>query len=182
MASNACSKIANASSIWLLLTTRGGNPADGIRVCTACKQDQATVVNAAARHSLGRQGVGTPGAGHAEFAAIVPRGALLLFGMGFTNFARFAELTVVQVTWLTRAKSNLKYEDDRCLYHISQVRDRLVWIGEDVVRQQVRLIEVCYHGRWYRYLTNECDPVRLMVAACQRRCSWRLGWPTACAR
>lgn len=94
----------------------------------------------------------------------VPRGALLLFDMGFTNFARFAELTVAQVTWLTRAKSNLKYEVDRCLCRTSQVRDLLVWIGEEGVRQQVRLIEVCYKGKWYRYLTNELDPARLPVA------------------
>jgi len=94
----------------------------------------------------------------------VPRGALLLFDLGFTNFARFAELTVAQVTWLTRAKSNLKYEVERCLCHTSQVRDLLVWIGADGVRQQVRLIEVCYKGKWYRYLTNELDPARLPVA------------------
>jgi hypothetical protein len=94
----------------------------------------------------------------------VPRGALLLFDLGFTNFVRFAELTVAQVTWLTRAKSNLKYEVDRCLCRTSQVRDQLVWIGEDGVRQLVRLIEVCYQGKWYRYLTNELEPARLPVA------------------
>lgn len=94
----------------------------------------------------------------------VPRGALLIFDMGFTNFARFAELTVAKVTWLTRAKSNLKFEVDRCLCRTSQVRDLLVWIGADGVRQQVRLIEVCYKDKWYRYLTNELDPARLPVA------------------
>jgi hypothetical protein len=96
--------------------------------------------------------------------AAVPCGALLLFDLGFTNFARFAELTVAQVTWLTRAKSNLKYEVDRYLCRTSQVCDLLVWIGADSVRQQVRLIEVCYQGQWYRYLTNELDPARLPVA------------------
>jgi hypothetical protein len=96
--------------------------------------------------------------------AAVPCGALLLFDLGFTNFARFAELTVAHVTWLTRAKSNLKYAVDRVLCRTSQVRDQLVWIGEDDVRQLVRLIEVCYHGKWYRYLTNELDPNRLPVA------------------
>jgi len=94
----------------------------------------------------------------------VPTGALLLFDLGFTNFARFAELTLAQVTWLTRAKCNLKYQVAHCLCQTSQVRDRLIWIGEDAVRQQVRLIEVCYHGKWYSYLTNELDPGRLPVA------------------
>jgi hypothetical protein len=90
-----------------------------------------------------------------QILAAVPRGALLLFDLGFTNFARFAELTVAQVTWITRAKRNLKYESDRCLCRTSQVRDLLVWIGEDDVRQQARLIQVCYRGQWYSYLTNE---------------------------
>ncbi len=99
-----------------------------------------------------------------QILTAVPRGALLLFDLGFTNFARFAELTVAHVTWLTRAKSNLKYQVDRCLCRTSQVRDLLVWIGEDAVRQQVRLIQVCYCGKWYSYLTNELDPVRLPVA------------------
>jgi hypothetical protein len=58
----------------------------------------------------------------------------------------------------------MKYEVDRCLCRTSQVRDQLVWIGEDGVRQLVRLIEVCYQGKWYRYLTNELEPARLPVA------------------
>jgi len=99
-----------------------------------------------------------------QILTAVPTGALLLFDLGFTNFARFAELTLAQVTWLTRAKCNLKYQVAHCLYQTSQVRDQLVWIGEDAVRQQVRLLEVCYHGKWYSYLTNELDPGRLPVA------------------
>ncbi len=94
----------------------------------------------------------------------VPKGALLLFDLGFTNFARVAELTVAHVTWLTRAKSNLKYQVVRCLRQTGQVRDLLVWIGEDAARQQVRLLQVYYRGPWHSYLTNERNPVRLPVA------------------
>jgi hypothetical protein len=36
-----------------------------------------------------------------------------------------------------------------------------VWIGQGKTRQQVRLIEVLYKGKWYRYLTNELDPLTM---------------------
>ena len=42
--------------------------------------------------------------------AVIPRGALVLFDLGFTDFARWAALTAQNVTWLTRAKKNLKHE------------------------------------------------------------------------
>ena len=34
----------------------------------------------------------------------------------------------------------------------------LVWIGSADSRQRVRLIQVLYKGKWYRYLTNELNP------------------------
>lgn len=37
----------------------------------------------------------------------VPAGSLLIFDLGYTNFGVFARLSAAQVTWITRAKSNL---------------------------------------------------------------------------
>jgi len=99
-----------------------------------------------------------------QILTAVPKGALLLFDLGFTNFARFAELTQAQVTWLTRAKSNLKFEVQCVLCRTAHVQDLRIWIGEDGLRQQVRLIKVCYEGQWYSYLTNAVNPARLPVA------------------
>lgn len=95
--------------------------------------------------------------------AALPAGALLLFDLGYLNFAMFAALSEAQVTFVTRAKSNLAYTVERWLQHTSQVRDAVVWIGTGADRQQVRLIEVFYRNTWTRYLTNERDPVRLPV-------------------
>ena len=95
--------------------------------------------------------------------AALPAGALLLFDLGYTNFTMFVALTTAQVTFVTRAKSNLAYEVVQWLHKTAQVRDALVWIGQGVDRQQVRLIEVVYGNTWYRYLTNEVDPERLPV-------------------
>ncbi len=99
-----------------------------------------------------------------RIVAAVPAGALLLFDLGFTNFAEFAQLTLAQVTWVTRAKGNLSYQYVRTLYRSNHVRDLLIWIGSGAARQQVRLIEVFYQGLWHTYLTNELNPQRLPVA------------------
>ena len=94
----------------------------------------------------------------------IPTGALVLFDLGFTDFARWATLTARGVTWLTRAKKNLKYEVVKVLVHTAAIRDRIVWIGEGTTRQQVRLIEVQVHGTVFRYLTNALDVTRLPTA------------------
>ncbi len=106
----------------------------------------------------------------------IPAGALVVFDLGFTDFAPWATLTARGVTWLTRAKKNLKYEVVRVLVHTSTVRDRLVWIGEGATRQQVRLIEVQAHGTVYRYLTNALDLTRLPTvhAVALYRQRWRV--------
>jgi hypothetical protein len=91
-------------------------------------------------------------------------GALLVFDLGYTNFAQFATLTSRGITFITRAKSNLAYTVERVLLRTSAVHDSLVWIGSGDTRQLVRLVEVLYRGKWYRYLTNELDIDRLPTA------------------
>ena len=111
-----------------------------------------------------------------RLVAAIPIGALIIFDRGFTDFAPWATLTARGVTWLTRAKKNLKYEVAQVLVHTSTVQDRLVWIGEGPTRQQVRLIEVQAHGTIYRYLTNALEVTRLptlyVVALYRQR--WRV--------
>jgi hypothetical protein len=91
------------------------------------------------------------------------RGMLLIIDLGYTNFAMFRQFTTDGVTVLTRAKKNLSYEVDRVLQRSATVHDRVVWIGQDETRQRGRLIEVLFKGRWYRYLTNELDPLALPI-------------------
>src|SRR5205823_11970969 len=67
-------------------------------------------------------------------------------------------VTRAQVTFVTRAKSNLAHEVVRTLRRSSHVHDALVWIGRGADRQQIRLISVLHNGTWQRYLTNELDP------------------------
>ena len=49
---------------------------------------------------------------------------------------------VRNVTWLTRAKKNLKHEVVKVLAQTPMVQDRIVWIGEGATRQRVRLVGV----------------------------------------
>lgn len=91
----------------------------------------------------------------------LPAGCLLLFDLGYTNFTVFVQLTTAHITFLTRAKRNLSYTRERSLFRTGSVHDSLVWIGAGEARQLVRLIEVLYHGQWFRYLTNELDPETL---------------------
>lgn len=73
-------------------------------------------------------------------------------------------MTLQEVTLITRAKTNLRYDVDHVLQRTATVHDRVVWIGQDEARQRIRLIEVLYKGKWYRYVTNELDPLKLPTA------------------
>jgi len=95
--------------------------------------------------------------------ASVAKGSLLLFDLGFTNFTFFRQLSEQGVFWITRAKSNLAFQVEQVLLKTAVVHDQLVWIGQGEDRQLVRLIAFLYQGKWYRYLTNDCDPAHLPV-------------------
>lgn len=99
-----------------------------------------------------------------QILAAVPAGALLLVDLGYTNFALFAQMTLAQITFVTRAKANLAFQVVRVLHQSAQTADCIVWIGANETRQQVRLIELLVAGTWHRYLTNELAPARLPPA------------------
>jgi hypothetical protein len=111
-----------------------------------------------------------------QILAALPAGALLLFDLGYTNFGIFLQVTRAQVTFVTRAKSNLAHEVVRTLRRTCHVHDALVWIGRGPERQQIRLISVLHNGTWQRYLTNELDaqvlPPEYAVALYYQR--WRI--------
>jgi hypothetical protein len=111
-----------------------------------------------------------------QILAALPAGALLLFDLGYTNFGLFLQVTRAQVTFVTRAKSNLAHEVVRTLRRTCHVHDALVWIGRGPERQQIRLISVLHNGTWQRYLTNELDaqvlPPEYAVALYYQR--WRI--------
>ncbi len=88
------------------------------------------------------------------------RGMLVLFDLGFTNYALFDQLTARGVSFITRAKQTMAYRTERVVQATSQRHDLLVWVGSAGKECQhlLRLVEVEHAGRWYRYLTNVLDP------------------------
>lgn len=99
-----------------------------------------------------------------QILAALKANSLLIFDLGYLNFEVFAQLTLAPVKFITRAKSNLVYAFERAILNTAQVRDSLVWIGPEDNQQLVRLVEVLYGGKWYRYLSNELDTERLPTA------------------
>jgi hypothetical protein len=95
--------------------------------------------------------------------AEVQAGALLIFDLGFLNFVVFDWLTEHGLFLLTRAKHNTVCQEERVLQKTARVHDRLVRVGTGQKRcqQPMRLVEMLYRGKWYRYLTNVLDPTVL---------------------
>ena len=92
------------------------------------------------------------------------QGMLLIFDLGFLNYARFDQLTEQAVFFLTRTTSNITSRTEEVLRASENLRDRLVWVGsgsESCCQHLLRLVEVRYAGKWYRYLTNVVDPKML---------------------
>lgn len=85
---------------------------------------------------------------------------LLLFDLGFLNFAGFDRLCDAQVGFITRAKSNTVCKIVQELQRAPTLRDSLVQVGTGSNRCQhlLRLVEVQYNRVWYRYLSNVLDP------------------------
>jgi hypothetical protein len=88
------------------------------------------------------------------------KGALLLFDLGFTNYDWFDRLSLANIWFVTRAKSNAIYQVEHILHASAQWHDWLVRLGQGPTQcaTLVRLIEIQIGGRWYRYLTNVLDP------------------------
>jgi hypothetical protein len=99
----------------------------------------------------------------AQVRAHLPKGCLLIFDLGFTNFSFFRQLTAQGVFFITRAKSNLSFQVEQVLFKTTVVHDQLVWVGAGEDRQRLRLLALLYQGKWYRYLTNDLEPAHLPV-------------------
>ena len=89
-------------------------------------------------------------------------GTLLLLDLGFTNYEYYARLMAAQVTFISRCKSNAAYQVTKILHKSANLTDSLIVLGEK--QMPMRLVEMHYKGKWYRYLTSEFDPERLPPA------------------
>lgn len=99
-------------------------------------------------------------------AAKLPQGGLLLFDLGFINYAWFDTLSEQMRHFVTRCKTNAVYQVDQILENSAHLHDQLVWLSSPPKRclYCMRLVEIGFKGRWFRYLTNVLDPQMLSAA------------------
>ena len=86
---------------------------------------------------------------------------LLLLDRGFWNYRLFEQLMLAQSDFITRLKSNAKYESISILSQSSTHRDTLVRLGTGYQGNPIldlRLVEIRHGRSWYRYLTSVLEP------------------------
>ena len=112
-------------------------------------------------------------------SATVEAGALLIFDLGFLNYAHYDDLTTRGISFLTRAAENMAFRVERVLAATGEVHDLRVWVGsgeDSRCTHLLRLVEIKHGDTWYRYLTNVVDPTVLptpyVLALCWQR--WRI--------
>ena len=94
-----------------------------------------------------------------QILPVLPAKTLLLLDLGFTNYKAYGQLMAQQVTFITRCKSNAAYQVKQVLHKSAHIHDAIVLLGQEQL--PIRLVEVQYKDKWYRYLTSELDPERL---------------------
>lgn len=121
---------------------------------------------------------------HAEaMLSDIEIGALLLFDLGYYNFAWFDTLTKRGIWWVARLRSNGSYVIQHQLVERDGYVEALIFLGahrSDQAAYLMRLIRVRYRGQWYSYISNITDPYQLsgaqIVALYARRWDIEVGF------
>jgi hypothetical protein len=110
-------------------------------------------------------------------------GTLLLFDLGYYNFAWFDTLTQRGIWWVARLRSNGSYSIESILVQRDGYFEALIFLGAyqaDRAAYLLRLVRVRYRGEWYSYISNITDPFQLsgaqIVALYARRWDIELGF------
>lgn len=103
---------------------------------------------------------------------------LFIFDRGFYDFTFFDDLIGRGAHFITRLKSNAVFKIELTLLKTERVREHIIKLGSQANQCQhlLRLIEVRYGTKWYRYVTSVLDPNFLpavYVADLYRR-RWRI--------
>lgn len=95
-------------------------------------------------------------------AALQP-GWLVLFDLGFVNYALFDALSAAEIGFVTRLKANAAVTVLAEVRQTSTLRERRIRLGRgaNACTHELRLIEVRVGERWHRYVTNVRDAAQL---------------------
>lgn len=112
-----------------------------------------------------------------QLLAILPKGGLLIFDLGFFKFAWFDEFTNTEKFFVTRFREKTAYRVVQSLSTGPFYRDQIIQMGlhhTNPCQHQVRLVSVLWGKSWYHYLTNVVDPT---VLSAQQVCDlYRRRW------
>ena len=115
-----------------------------------------------------------------DILALIKTKTLLVLDRGFYDFTFFASLVDdYQAAFITRLKSNAKFEISKVLSKTDTVQDFIIRLGSgqnETPIITIRLIKVRSGKIWYRYITSVLDPHLLppfVVADIYRR-RWRI--------
>lgn len=109
-----------------------------------------------------------------EILALSKPATLWLFDRGFYDFTFFYALIDQGGAFITRLKANAVFTVEQELLVSDQVRDQVIRLRDG--KYPLRLVEVRYGTKWYRYVTSVGDPRQLSaqaVADLYRR-RWRI--------
>jgi len=84
--------------------------------------------------------------------ASLPKGVLLLFDLGFTNYDWFDKLSLSNIWFVTRAKANAVYQVQYRLHNSPHWHDWVVRLGQGATEcaTLLWLIEIQVGGHWFR--------------------------------
>lgn len=110
---------------------------------------------------------------------ILPEQGLVVFDKGFFQFALFDRFTEEQKYFLTRMRTQVRYEVIEVLAATPDYRDEIIVCGfyrSAPSRHRLRLVSVRWGKTWYQYVSNVLDPDRLSAEhLCQLyRSRWRI--------
>ena len=99
-----------------------------------------------------------------ELLGLLPKGGLLIFDLGFFSFCFFDRFTEQGKYFVTRLREKTSYREVEVISRGQYYRDRIVKMGvyrSNPMNNMVRLVEVCWDGKWHSYITNVVDIKKL---------------------
>lgn len=99
-----------------------------------------------------------------ELLELLPKGGLLIFDLGFFSFCFFDRFTEQGKYFVTRLREKTSYREVEVISRGQYYRDRIVKMGvyrSNPMDNMVRMVEVCWDGKWHSYITNVVDIKKL---------------------
>jgi hypothetical protein len=95
---------------------------------------------------------------------VLERNSLVIFDLGFLDFARFDAMSERGIWFVTRKKERVVARTQQVLRQTDTLHDTIVHLGSSTASECVhplRLVKWHYNGKWYAYLTSVIEPERL---------------------